>query len=241
MDLGPWVEQAMAAAPIPIVAALLVGVLASIGPCPLATNVVAVGYAARQYSDRSAVAVTVGSYALGRAVAYTIVGGGIVLVGLRTSSIARGLQDLADVALGPLLIAVGIVMLGVVRLPGVSLGGRIGDWGQRVSRRGAGGAFLLGMLFAAAFCPYSAALFFGVLVPMALSESGGVALAAAFGIGTSAPVLVLGLPLALGIERGASALNAVGRSEALVRRAVAFVFVAVGVILTLRAGGIEFV
>jgi cytochrome c-type biogenesis protein len=239
VDAGSWIQQIVSSTNLPLLAALLIGVLASIGPCPLATNVVALSYAARQFDDRRAVLASGGLYALGRAAAYTVVGAAIVVAGARVSSTARGLQDFADVALGPLLVLVGLVMLGVLTIPAAVTGsGRMTRFGERMGRRGGLGAFALGFMFALAFCPYSAALFFGVLVPMALAKSGGLGLPAAFGVGTSAPVLILGVPLALGIERAAGAVHSVEQSEVLVRRSVAVVFVVVGVALTVRALGI---
>lgn len=239
MDAGSWIQQVVSATNLPVLAALLIGLLASIGPCPLATNVVALSYTARQFGDRRAVLAVGALYALGRAVAYTAVGVAIVMAGARISNTARGLQDFADVALGPLLVLVGVFMLGVIKVPAAVTGsGRVTRLGEHVARRGGPGAFALGFLFALAFCPYSAALFFGLLIPMAIAGGSGLTLPAAFGIGTSAPVLLLGIPLALGIERAAGALHSVGQSEILVRRAVATVFVVVGIALTVRALGI---
>jgi cytochrome c biogenesis protein CcdA len=206
---------------------LLIGALASIGPCPLATNVAALSYTARQFSDRKAVMATGVLYASGRATAYALVGALIVMVGAQISRLATGLQDAADLLLGPLLIVVGLVLLGRSQpsLPGGS--GTATRLGERVSSLH-GGAFLLGFVFALAFCPYSAALFFGLVIPMALGSSVGWTLPVAFGVGTSLPVLVLGVPLALGIERAASGFDTVSRSEPIVRRAAALVFIAAG-------------
>lgn len=227
MDLAAWAQDAIARTNMPLVSAFLLGALASIGPCPLATNVAALSYTARQFSDRRAVVATGVVYTAGRASAYALVGLLIVGLGAQISRLATGLQDMADMILGPLLIVVGLVLLGIVR-PGFAgtsgLTARIGD---RVSKW-RGGAFFLGFVFAMAFCPYSAALFFGLLIPMAVGSSSGLVVTVAFGIGTSLPVLVLGVPLALGIERAAAGFDIVSRTEPLVRKAVALVFIAVG-------------
>jgi cytochrome c biogenesis protein CcdA len=102
-----------------------------------------------------------------------------------------------------------------------SIGGKVADWGMI-------GAFLLGALFALAFCPYSAVLFFGVLIPLALKSAGGVTLPAVFAIGTGLPVLVFGTLISLGVARVSKWLNAVTRAEKIIRVAVSIIFIGVG-------------
>jgi len=97
-----------------------------------------------------------------------------------------------------------------------------------VADRGTVGGFLLGVLFALAFCPYSAVLYFGVLMPLALKSTGGVALPAVFAIGTGLPVLILGTLLSFGVAGVSSWLNAITRVERIIRIIVSIVFIGVG-------------
>lgn len=228
MDLGPWIQDIVHTTHLPVLAAFLVGLLASIGPCPLATNVTALSYTAQQFTDRRAVAATGVLYTLGRAVSYGLVGLVVLVAGAQVSQLAGGLQNIADVGLGPLLILVGLVLLDVIR-PNLTAGsGRLMRLQERVAQWRGAGAFCLGFLFALAFCPYSAALYFGILIPMAFTSAAGLTLPLLFGIGTGVPVLVLGVPLALGLEHAAAGLNLLGRAELVVRKVAAWTFIGAG-------------
>jgi len=155
----------------------------------------------------------------------------VLAAGLQISRVSNSLQTLAEIALGPLLILVGLVLLDVIR-PTVSIGG---VWMERLTRRVAdwssAGAFLLGVLFALAFCPYSAALYFGVLMPLAFKSAGGVMFPLLFGIGTSVPVIVVGVPLALGVMRFASGLDILARVERVMRKVAALTFIGAGMFM----------
>ena len=234
MDFGTWIYEIIHTVNAPILAAFLVGLLASIGPCPLASNVAAVSYTARQFTDRRAVIVTGLLYTLGRAMAYGLVGLAVLAAGERVSQLAGGLQDIGDIALGPVLILVGLVLLDVIPL---NLGGgsaRLARLQERVAQWKGIGAFLLGFLLALAFCPYSAAIYFGILIPMAFSAAGGFVLPFVFGVGTGLPVLVLGVPLAMGVERAAAGLNALAQTEKVVRKLAALVFIGAGLVSVWR-------
>ena len=228
MDFGSWIQGIIATANLPFLAAFLVGLLASIGPCPLATNVTALSYTAQQFTDRRAVVASGVLYTLGRAIAYGLVGLVVLMTGARVGQLAGSLQNVADVGLGPLLILVGLVLLDVIR-PNLPAGsGLLVRLQERVAQWRGVGAFFLGFLFALAFCPYSAALYFGILIPMAFGSAAGFTLPLLFGIGTSVPVLVLGVPLALGLERVAAGLNLLGRAELVIRKVAAWTFIAAG-------------
>lgn len=229
-----WLESAAATSDTPLLAAFLVGVLASVGPCPLATNVTALGYTARQFSSRQAVLASGLAYVVGRAAAYSLVGLLVLGAGATIAAVARPLQDVGEVVLGPILVLVGLVLLDVVR-PATGLGGgQLASLQEKLALRQSGGAFLLGFAFALAFCPYSAALYFGVLIPLALGAHAGVLLPMLFGVGTAMPVLVLGLPLALGLGWAAAGFSAVARIEPIVRKLVGWLFVGVGLYLVGR-------
>ena len=216
---------------IPILSALLLGLITAISPCPLATNIAAIAYVNRRVKDRRYAVLTGLLYTLGRMFSYSIIGALIIVAGLEIPGLASFLQDFGEQILGPLLIVVGVIMLNINRMPFSLGGGRLSSIGEKVANWGMIGGFLLGALFAIAFCPYSAVLFFGVLIPLALKSAGGVALPAVYAIGTGLPVLVFGVLISLGVARVSTWLNAVTRAEKIVRVVVSIIFIAVGIYL----------
>jgi cytochrome c-type biogenesis protein len=216
---------------IPVLSALFLGLITAISPCPMATNIAAVAYVNRRVKERKYVVLTGTLYTLGRMFSYSVIGVVIIVAGLGVSGIASFLQDFGEQVLGPLLIVVGAVMLSIDRMPIGAGGGRLSSIGEKVANRGMLGGFLLGALFALAFCPYSAVLFFGVLIPLALKSSGGVTLPAVYAIGTGLPVLVFGVLISAGVARVSGWLNAVSRAERVIRVAVSIIFIGVGIYL----------
>jgi cytochrome c biogenesis protein CcdA len=120
-------------------------------------------------------------------------------------------------------------MLNIERISFGRGGGRLSSIGERVAGWGMAGGFLLGVLFALAFCPYSAVLYFGVLIPLALKSSGGIVLPAIFAVGTGVPVLIFGTLLSLGVSGVSTWLNAITRIERIIRIIVSIVFIGVGI------------
>ena len=216
---------------IPVLSALLLGLITAISPCPMATNIAAIAYVNRRVKDRRYAVITGLLYTLGRMFSYSIIGALIIVAGLEVPGVASFLQDFGEQILGPLLIVVGVIMLNINRMPFSLGGGRLSSIGEKVANWGMIGGFLLGALFAIAFCPYSAVLFFGVLIPLALKSAGGVTLPAVYAIGTGLPVLVFGVLISLGVARVSTWLNAVTRAEKIVRVAVSIIFIAVGIYL----------
>jgi cytochrome c-type biogenesis protein len=216
---------------IPVLSALLLGLITAISPCPLATNIAALAYVSRRATERRYAVITGTLYTLGRMFSYSIIGVLIIVAGLEIPGVATFLQDFGEQILGPLLIVIGVIMLIANRLSFSLGGGRLSSIGERVANRGMIGGFLLGALFALAFCPYSAVLFFGVLIPLALKSAGGVTLPAVYAIGTGLPVLVFGVLISLGVARISTWLNAVTRAEKIIRVAVSVIFIGVGIYL----------
>jgi len=216
---------------MPALSALLLGLITAISPCPLATNIAALGYVSRRATERRYAVITGALYTLGRMFSYSVIGVIIIVAGLEIPGIASFLQDFGEQALGPILIVVGAIMLTANRISFGRGGGRLSALGAKVADWGMIGGFLLGALFAFAFCPYSAALFFGVLIPLALKSSGGIALPAVYAIGTGLPVLVFGVLLSLSVARVSSWLNAITRAEKVIRAVVSIIFIGVGIYL----------
>ncbi len=229
------VMETLGTSSVPVVAAFFIGLMMAISPCPLATNLTAVAYIA-QRSEGSRHTLLVGSlYTLGRMAAYVGIAALIVVLGLNVQAIAQFLQLYGERLLGPLLIVIGVVMLDLVGLP-VSLGSaRYQAAKQRITERLAGrrflGPFLLGVLFALSFCPFSAVLYFGMLIPLALREHDPVIVPSVFAIATGLPVVVLSLLLVQGIATAGRAVQQVQTVERWLRRVVGVVFILAGIYL----------
>ena len=214
---------------IPVLSALFLGLLAAISPCPMATNIAAVAYVSRRVTDRRYAVMTAALYTLGRMISYSVLGILIIMAGLEIPGLASFLQDFGEEILGPLLIIVGLIMLNIDRLSFSLGGGKLSSIGGKVADLGMIGGLLLGILFALAFCPYSAVLFFGLLIPLALKTTGGVTLPAVFAIGTGLPVLVFGMLLSIGVSRVSTWLNTLTRAEKIIHVVVSIIFIGIGI------------
>jgi len=214
---------------IPMLAALILGLLTAISPCPLATNIVAIAYISRRVTHRKYGVMASIFYTVGRMVSYSVIGMLIILIGLEVPGVAAFLQSAGEIFLGPILILVGLLLLNIGRLRFGGLTDKLSSLGGTMGNLGMAGGFLLGALFALAFCPYSAVLFFGALIPIALKSTGGVALPAIFAIGTGLPVLVFGTLLSLGVSQVSTWSNALIRAEKIIRIVTSLVFIGVGI------------
>ena len=229
MNVSDIVNQLFGSLNIPVLSALSLGLLTAISPCPMATNIAAIAYVSRRATDRKYTLITGILYTLGRMVSYSVLGILIILAGLEIPGVATFLQDFGERVLGPVLIVVGAIMLNINRFSFSPGGGKLSSLAEKVAGRGLIGGFLLGMLFALAFCPYSAILFFGVLVPLALKSDGGITLPAVFAFGTGLPVLVFGAILSASVARVSKWLDLVTRAEKVIRKIASGVFIGVGI------------
>jgi cytochrome c biogenesis protein CcdA len=222
---------------IAIGTAFWLGVLTSISPCPLATNVAAMSYLARHSRSRGLQLLAGLQYAIGRALAYTLAGGLIAWGVLSAPALSTFLQNHLGQLMGPLLVLVGMVLLGLLpSLPSFGVPGA-GGISQRVARLGAAGAGLLGFLFALAFCPVSAALFFGSLLPMAIQQKSTWLLPAIFGIGSALPVLAGGILLTMARETATRVLGRIQNFDRWLMPATGWLLVAIGLYLIIRTLG----
>jgi len=229
VDLTGWIQQAADASTIPLLTAFLLGLLAAISPCPLATNISAMAYISRDITRPRYVIFSGLLYTLGRMASYFSIGALIIIAGTRTHHISDFLQDTGEQAIGPVLILVGIFMLDIIKLPPFLSGGRLFSLGEKVAHRGYTGAFLLGVIFALAFCPYTAILFFVVLIPLALETSEGIVLPAFFAVGSGLPVIVFAALLSVGVTKVSQWVNRVTMAEKIIRRIAALIFIGVGI------------
>lgn len=209
--------------------ALWLGLLTAISPCPLATNVAAISYLGKRV-DRPALVLSGGLvYTLGRTVSYVLVALLVVQGLLSLSAVSRFLQQTLNLALGPLLVLVGLLLLDVIPWPWVGGGsGLFEKLQRRADSLGLWGAGLLGLAFALAFCPVSAALFFGSLVPLAVKHQSPLLLPSVYGIGTAVPVVVFSFLLAFAANRISRAFDVLTVLERWMRRLTAIVFILVG-------------
>ncbi len=215
-----------------ILTAFWFGVLTSISPCPLATNIAAISFVARKVGRMRSVLLSGLLYALGRTVAYLALGALIMGGLLASGEIALFLQRYLNQALGPVLILVGMLLLGMIGSPAsVSLVG--GGVQARAAKGGVGWAALLGLLFALSFCPVSAGLFFGVLIPLSVSNGSVFVLPLVYGIGTAVPVIVFALLIAFASQRLGGAFDRLTQIECWVRRITGLVFIFAGVYYSL--------
>jgi cytochrome c biogenesis protein CcdA len=213
--------------------AVWLGILTSISPCPLASNIAAVSYLGRDVGSPWRVLLSGLAYCAGRSLAYVAVGVLVVSSVLSIPSVSFFLQERLNQVLGPLLVVVGLAMLGVGRAswPSWQAGA---DIRERTARAGLAGAGLLGLLFALSFCPASAGLFFGALIPLATGTHSRIVLPAAYGVGTGLPVLLFAVVVAFGMRQLGRTFRVLAAVEGVARPLTAFTFVAAGVYLTLR-------
>ncbi len=207
--------------------AVWLGILTSISPCPLATNIAAVSFLSKKIAHPFMVFISGLAYTLGRMVAYAVLGWIIIGSLLSVPQVAQFLQKYMVKALGPLLIITGLFLLEVItiKLPGVTLSQKHHN---KLVESGAPGAFLLGVIFALAFCPVSAALFFGSLIPLALNSKAGTILPFIYGIGTGLPVLGFAVAVALGVTSMSHWFHKITKLEFYTRRITGVIFILVG-------------
>jgi cytochrome c-type biogenesis protein len=212
--------------------AFSLGVLTSVSPCPMATNVAAMGYLARNSHSRVVQLLAGSVYALGRAVAYTLVGALITWGLLSAPVLSNFLQRHLGQLMGPLLVLSGMLLLDM--LPGLPSFGGSGRMGKKIAELGMIGSGLLGFLFALAFCPVSAALFFGSLLPLAVKQESTWLLPAVFGIGSALPVLAFGILLTVARENATTAFGRLQQCDRWLLPATGWLLVAVGIHLIIR-------
>ncbi|MDT8394628.1 MAG: aromatic aminobenezylarsenical efflux permease ArsG family transporter [Bacteroidales bacterium] len=211
---------------IPIVTAFLLGLMTAISPCPLATNITAIGFISKDVKNKKKVFISGLVYTLGRAVSYTVLAI-IIYIGADQFKVSGWFQQYGEKIIGPLLIIIGLLMLDVIRVsfPGMN------KFSKKIQNKGTLSyldALLLGIVFALAFCPYSGVLYFGMLIPMTISSASGLYLPFVFAIATGIPVIIFAWLLAYTVSGVGSLYNRLKVFEIWFRRVIAVLFIATG-------------
>jgi len=216
---------------IPILTAFLLGVLTSISPCPLATNITAIAYISKEIKTAKHTLLNGIFYTLGRGASYTILAT-LIYFGLSSFQISSIFQGWGDKILGPVLIIISLIMFGVIKI-------NLGKGGEKIEKikiwlaqKGFIGSFLLGMLFALAFCPYSGVLFFGVLIPLVLKSTESLLLPPIFALGTGLPVILFSFLIAFSIQKLGQVFQIMQKVEKIIRYGVAIIFLGAGAYYT---------
>jgi sulfite exporter TauE/SafE len=211
----------------PIFTAFILGLMTAISPCPLATNITAIGFISKDIESQRKVFINGLVYTLGRAISYTAIGL-LFFFGASQFEFAGFFQEWGEKILGPLLIIIGLFMLGVFNLniPGI---GSLTEKMENKSNSGFWGVLLLGIVFALAFCPYSGVLYFGMLMPMTISSASGLYLPLFFAIATGIPVIIFAWLIAFSVGSIGNVYNKLKTFELWFRRVVAVLFIGVGV------------
>jgi cytochrome c-type biogenesis protein len=223
-----FLRQLLESSNLPWLSAFVLGLMTAISPCPLATNITATAYIARSFTNKRLVLASGLVYTLGRGLSYVLVAG-LIYFGLSKFQVARLFQGNGEKLLGPILILLGLIMLNVIKLNFFTGGALQEKLSEKFKDKGLLGALLLGMLFALAFCPYSGALFFGMLVPLTLKSQAGLSLPIIFSIGTGLPVLLFTYLLAFSMQKVSGYFNVIQKVEKVLRYATGGIFLAVGV------------
>ena len=214
-------------ATMPWVTAFLLGLMTAISPCPLATNITAVGFISKDIENRNRVFVNGLLYTFGRAVSYTLIPL-VIFLGADQFRFSGFFQMYGEKFLGPLLIIIGLFMLDILKMnfPGF---GKLTSKMEKKTKWGYFDAVLLGVVFALAFCPYSGVLFFGMLIPITIASPSGLYLPVIFAIATGVPVIIFAWILAYAVSGIGNVYNKIRSFEIWFRRGVAVLFILVGI------------
>ena len=215
---------------IPIITAFLLGLLTAISPCPLATNITAIGFISKDIGNRNKIFLGGVLYTLGRVVAYTVLG--IILIsilkeGSSMFSLQKSISKYGEILIAPVLIFVGVFMLFGDRLNLPKFG--FSGTGKAEKLKGNLGSLLLGVLFALAFCPTSGLFYFGMLIPMSAAEPGGYLLPIVYAVATGLPVILVAWILAYSVAGIGKFYNRIQVFQKWFNRVVAVLFIAVGI------------
>jgi cytochrome c-type biogenesis protein len=219
-----FINQIIDSYNIPVLTAFLLGIMTSISPCPLATNITAVAFISREIKDSKKVVLNGLMYTLGRGITYSLIAI-LMYLGFSAFNLQAVFQEWGDKILGPFLILTGLVMLDIIKInlkSGNKHTEKIQDW---LKDKGYIGSLLLGALFALAFCPYSGVMFFGMLIPMVISTNNPLFAPLLFSVGTGLPVIVFSFIIAFSVKKLGTAFNSIKKVEVWIRKIAGIVFI----------------
>jgi cytochrome c biogenesis protein CcdA len=217
---------------MPWLTALLLGLMTAISPCPMATNITAVGFISRDIENRNRVFINGLLYTLGRSITYTVIAL-IIFLGADQLKFGGFFQSYGEKIVGPLLVIIGLFMLDIIKIkfPGFR---RLTSKMQDKKKWGYLDAILLGLVFALAFCPYSGVLYFGMLVPLTVASTSGLYLPIIFAVATGIPVIIIAWVLAYMVSGIGNVYNKIKSFEIWFRRIIAVLFIVVGIYYIIR-------
>ena len=224
--LQTWLESS----DVPVLTAFILGLLTAVSPCPLATNIIAIGFISKDINSKNRTFLYGLLYTFGRIVAYSLLGALLIFMlrrGIDTFDLQSEVSHWGEVLLSPVLIVVGVLMLVGDRLPLSRFGLNASERSERL--RGAWGSVMLGILFAMAFCPTSGLFYFGMLIPMSASASGGYALPAVYALATGLPVVTVAWTIAYSMSNIAGFYQKMQVFQKWLNRIVAVLFIVVGI------------
>lgn len=214
---------------LPLLSALLFGLIGALSPCQLTTNASAMAYVSRQFGEAKVAWKEAVAYTLGKVLVYTMAGGVVILLGVQLEAASIPIVRAARKAVGPLLIVIGLSFLGLFRLKG-SVGEGFSSWLKaRITQQGVLGAFLMGIAFSFAFCPTLFWLFFGLTIPLALGTKGGLVYPGIFALGTTLPLFAFTAILSFSSQWAETSLKRQAAVHPLLSRVVGVIFLVMGV------------
>ena len=225
-----WINNILDTATAPVLIAFLLGILTAISPCPLATNIASIGYISRNIENRKAIFIKGVLYTFGRVLAYTALG--IILItileeGASGFGIQKYISKWGELLIGPILFLIGLFMLfgHKLNLPKFGFNGS----GESYAKKGGWGAFLLGVLFALAFCPSSGVLYFGMLIPLSVTTTAGWSLTVIYALATALPVLMVAWILAYSVQNLSSFYGKIQTIQKWLNFIVGILFLSIGI------------
>ena len=215
---------------VPVITAFILGLLTAVSPCPLATNITAIGFIGKDIENRHRIFINGLLYTLGRILTYTVLGFILIPIlreGASMFSVQKAVSKYGEILIAPLLIVIGIYMLDLIKLniPKISINGEY----VKKRTKGSWGALFLGILFSLAFCPSSGIFFFGMLIPLSAAEAGGYLLPVVYAIATGLPVILVAWVLAYSVAGLGKFYNRIQAFEKWFRKIVAILLIAVGI------------
>ena len=225
-----WFQTLLAYSSTAVCSALLLGLLTALSPCPLATNIAAIGFIGKDIENRRRIFWNGLLYTLGRILSYTLLGVVLILILKEGSSmfdIQKTIGVWGELVLGPLLFVIGLFMLfgDRLNLPQFGFQGNA----EGLARKGCWGALIIGELFALAFCPTSGVFYFGMLIPMSATATAGYLLSVVFAIATAIPVLVVAWILAFSVQQLGSFYGKMQKVQKWMNRIVGVLFIVIGI------------